>query len=492
MQILARSACVLALLLGMQCTGAISPIHAANYTWSGGNGVSWSNSGNWSGSVPASGATTGLIFSSAGSYAGNPNNDTASPFSLWQLTVASGAPAIHLTGGGLAFSTTSQSGIFQNASTATTIDNPLSWSGSNSLALSLPGTGSLLLTGGLTTTGPGVVTKSGIGSLTFTGSNTLAGAFSANGGTTAISSGSFGSANLTVGNTSPATLTISGSGTKVNVGNALDVNYGATASGSTAFLNLQGGTLSVAGAAIIGRARMDTSPADTSAQVNQTGGLFQATGQVIIGQTGLAQSLYNVSGGTLAASAGLTVGAQGDGVLNISGSGNVVVSGTAGLSVGGDPSGATSGTVDLTAGMLSIGNLILGNGGAGALVRSGGSLTASGNLVAAGAGTLVLNGSAGSVATYFAGKLTNCAGGSLVVIPQTGQPSGNEALTFGQSSALTDNILGTWDVRQLSGTSSQGDYLTLAGTTAPYSLATANYSSTNFNTSSGRDKGGKR
>ena len=213
MQILVRSACVLGLLLGVQYIGMVPPADAAKYTWSGGGGDVWSNSVNWSGTAPASSSTTGLIFSSTGNYSGvSPYNDIANPFALWQLTVANGAPAIQLTGSGLAFSAGGQSGIYQDASTLTTIDNPLSWSGDSTLALSLPAAGGLSLAGGLTTTGAGSVTQSGNGSLIFTGTNSLAGTFTANGGTAAITSGLFGTANLTVGNTAPATMIISAAG----------------------------------------------------------------------------------------------------------------------------------------------------------------------------------------------------------------------------------------------------------------------------------------
>ena len=88
-----------------------------------------------------------------------------------------------LSGSGLAFSAAGQSGIYQDASTTTTIANPLSWSGDSTLTLSLPAAGGLSLVGGLTTTGAGSVTQSGNGSLTFTGTNSLAGTFTANGGT---------------------------------------------------------------------------------------------------------------------------------------------------------------------------------------------------------------------------------------------------------------------------------------------------------------------
>ena len=43
---------------------------------------------------------------------GNPYNDIPGSFSRWQLPVASGASAIHLTGGSLAFITAGQSGIY--------------------------------------------------------------------------------------------------------------------------------------------------------------------------------------------------------------------------------------------------------------------------------------------------------------------------------------------------------------------------------------------
>ena len=154
----------------------------------------------------------------------------------------------------------------------------------------------------------------------------------------------------------------------------LDVNFAATASGSasTAYLNLQGGTLSVAGPTVVGHARMDTSATATSSLVTQSAGVFSASGAMTIGQAGLAQSIYNGTGGTLRAYNGLTVGAKGDGLLSISNAGNVVVSGTQGLAIGSDPSGATSGTVYLSGGSLATGNLILGNGGVGMLFRSGG------------------------------------------------------------------------------------------------------------------------
>jgi fibronectin-binding autotransporter adhesin len=378
--------------------------------------------------------------------------------------------------------------------------------------------------------GPGSLTKSGSGLLTLTGSNSFTGGTTISGGTLQLGNGLNGhdgslasggsvsnnaalsfdyfspqtfsgaiagsgsvllaSGSLTlapgaslvstsgymhVGQTAGATLNVLG-GALVNVAE-LDVNYHAAVSGYTGYLNLQGGTVNVSGPVTIGHSRMETSPADVNSLVNQSGGTLTAGGIMTIGLSGLARSIYNITGGAVVANDGLIVGAQGNGVLNISGSGNVLVSTTAGLSIGGDESGATGGTVSLSGGTLAVnGNTILGNAGIGALVRTGGVFSDSGSLIAAGAGTLVLSGSGGSVATSFSGHIANVGAGTLVVVPYNNLLGGYEALTFGQSSTLTNGILGAWAVRTTSGTNSSGDYLTLSYTNGAYSAATASYS----------------
>jgi fibronectin-binding autotransporter adhesin len=284
-----------------------------------------------------------------------------------------------------------------------------------------------------------------------------------------------------VGQNAGATLNVLG-GT-VSLAGELDVNYQATNTGSTGILNLQGGSLGVGGPVTVGHARMDTSSTDTCALVNQTGGTLTAGGLITIGLSGQAQSIYDASGGRLAASDGLAVGAQGNGALNIS-AGNVAVTGT--VSIGGDPTWATGGTVNLSSGTLSIsGDTTLGNVGIGTLVRSGGVMSAGGNLVADGDGTLVLNGSASSVATHFSGQLKDTNYGTLVIVPYNGLLTGNEALSFGQSSALTDGIVGPWAVVQNSGTNTSADYATLNASGGTYSVGVASYTSTNFTSSSG-------
>ena len=75
------------------------------------------------------------------------------------------------------------------------------------------------------------------------------------------------------------------------------------------------------------------------------------------------------------------------------------------------------------------GNADLGNAGVGAMNLMGGVLTVTGNLVAGGAGTLVPERSAGSVATYFGGNRRKIGDRHPGHCVQPGQPSGNEALT---------------------------------------------------------------
>jgi hypothetical protein len=144
-------------------------------------------------------------------------------------------------------------------------------------------------------------------------------------------------------------------------------------------------------------------------------------------------------------------------------------------------------TVFLSAGTLLIGgDTLLGNSGIGTLTRTGGVFSASGNLIAGGAGTLVLNGSSNSVATYFGGQVMENGLGTLVVVPVNGlMGSGSESVTFGSAPSLTNNILGPWAVQETSGTNSAADYLTVTGTAAPFLLATAAYSGSSLSTSTG-------
>ena len=272
------------------------------------------------------------------------------------------------------------------------------------------------------------------------------------------------------------------------------MNFHASVSGYTGVLNLQGGTVNVGGPMNVGYARMETSPTDTNAVVNQAGGTLTVNGAMSVGLSGVAQSIYNASGGALTANNGLTVNTLGNAVFNVSGSANVSVPGSIdspALVIGGDILGTTGGTVNQSGGTLAVGgDLVLGNAGVGAMLRSGGVFSGGGNLVAAGAGTLILNGSAASAATYFAGQLQQSGDGTLIVIPDNNLLTGNESLSFGVSSSLSSHsqgIVGPWVVREASATDSTGDYVTLSPTSGTYSLGTASYTGTNLTSSSGTD-----
>ena len=94
----------------------------------------------------------------------------------------------------------------------------------------------------------------------------------------------------------------------------------------------------------------------------------------------------DISGGATTPLAGLVVGNQGNANVNIHGSGVLSVAGTQGLIIGQDSTQATSGTVTLSSGMLTVASAItLGgsNGGIGTFSRSGGTLVAGDGLAVA-------------------------------------------------------------------------------------------------------------
>src|SRR5262245_15473121 len=76
---------------------------AAAQTWSGlgGNG-NWNNSGNWTGGIPASNATTAIIF--GGTSQLTTNQDILNPFLLNSLNFNGTAGAFTIGGGELRFS----------------------------------------------------------------------------------------------------------------------------------------------------------------------------------------------------------------------------------------------------------------------------------------------------------------------------------------------------------------------------------------------------
>ena len=262
-----------------------------------------------------------MYFLSTGVY--NPARPTifSGTFSLSSLTFNNGAAPVTLGGNPISFNMASSGGgIYQNSASPVTIDNALSWTGSNTLTLQSQGAGGLILAGSLSTSNSGSLVTVENGSVAF-------------------STGSFGTGtngSLRVGDNAPASLTIQ-AGAVLNVGGELDVNYQNTL-GSASTLTLNSGSLTVAGTnqTIIGRANLRTGPSNTSAAFYQTGGVATLGGLLTVGYNGTATSLLDIDAGSLYANGGLVVGdgatgRAGNGSVNIHGSGSVIVSDGPGL-----------------------------------------------------------------------------------------------------------------------------------------------------------------
>jgi len=421
-------------------------------------------------------------------------------------TTLSGSGTIDLWGGGIsvpqiAYGTTSQGAV--TISAAISLEAAQVWTNNSVSALSVEGNvangGNTLTIGGAGNTtysgamsGTGALTKTGLGTLTVTEANSFSGGVTVAGGMlTVASSGSLTTGSgksIYVGYTGPAAMTIQDSGSVT--ASELDVNFQGTSAASPSVLTFTGGSLSVSGQTYIGRAATLGDSSTTSAAVYQSGGTATFSGLITVGYNGTASSLYDIDGGVLTASAGLLVGGnsgngnsgQGNGVLNIHGSGTVNVSGGSGLLIGQDANETTSGSLNLSSGTLSVtGNVTLGSGGGiGTLSRSGGSFSVSGGLAVAGNATLILDATTGSVATSFGGGLSHSGLGTLVVVPVTGALGAGEAVSFGTNPLPGGStIIGPWAVRETSATNTTGDFLTTTGT-GPYQLTTATYDSTNF------------
>jgi autotransporter-associated beta strand protein len=430
-----------------------------------------------------------LTLTAANTFTG-PTTVSSGTLDLSNGNALKGSTLIAPTGGSLVFDSTVTSHAFTFGALSGSGNISLQDSGGTAVALTVGGNNATTTYSGVLS-GSGSLTKAGAGTLTLTASNSFSGGTTINGGALVVAStGSLTSAsgkNLYVGNSGPGAMTIQDSAS-VSVGGGLDVNHQATGAWGPSTLTLTGGSLSVTGATMIGRAQVNLDPSNTSAAFYQSGGSATLSGLVTVGNAGTATSLLDISGGSMTAAAGLVVGNLGNGSLTVHGSGSMSVSGTQGLVIGQDPSVATCGTVTLSGGTLSVANGITlgGNGGAGTLIRSGGSLVASGGLTVAGNAMLIVDNTAGTLAsaTSFAGSLAETGQGTLTVVPFTGCLATSEAIKFGQAPALTNGILGPWAVVETSGTNTSGDYLTTTGS-GSFSLAKASNYTNGFSSSSG-------
>ena len=173
------------------------------------------------------------------------------------------------------------------------------------------------------------LSQTGNGTLTLTGSNTCSG-FSASGGGSVLLAGTGSlttgiAGNVYVGTVSPAALTIQDSAFldhprigrqfRKHGGRRLHVDHNRRIAPRD-------------GPNVRRPAQMNTGPGTTNGAVYQSGGTATLSGTAIVGNAGTALSLYSINGGVLNASGGLLIGGnngQGDGTVNIQGSGVVKI-----------------------------------------------------------------------------------------------------------------------------------------------------------------------
>ena len=215
-----------ALLLFVLSVAVVPPVSAQ--TWTGSASGNWSVAANWSPSgVPASSQNTALTFGATA----NPtmSDDISGTFILNQMTFNAGDPAYSLTGGALAFQTSTGAvlpSIALNSANsvsigdAVTLTNSLTVSGTGNLTFggAIGGAGGLIMSssGTLTLSGSsnsymggtnvqsgvvqvatdgllgnvtGNVTGTAIGTLSFTGTTATTRSFAMNNGTLAVAAG---------------------------------------------------------------------------------------------------------------------------------------------------------------------------------------------------------------------------------------------------------------------------------------------------------------
>lgn len=218
---------------------------AAVSTWNGGGGnVNWSTPGNWD-VTPVSSAGTDIIFAGITNTgtSGTPlNQNIFNPFRLNTLTFSAGGGAFFIGGGPLEWEGTTTT-ITQNSSSAESIANDFSPGANFTVAITLAGNGTGLVTlGGTISVGNGArdyaIVKNGSSSFALSGASTYSGGTTINAGSLFInnSSGSgTGTGTVAVnGGTLGGSGTISGA---VTIASGANLSPGAMGSGSTAILH---------------------------------------------------------------------------------------------------------------------------------------------------------------------------------------------------------------------------------------------------------------
>ncbi|MGC3970144.1 MAG: autotransporter-associated beta strand repeat-containing protein [Pirellulales bacterium] len=270
---------------------------------------------------------------------------------------------------------------------------------------------------------------------------------------------------LSVGTSAPASYTyggvIYGNIALVKTGGANNVLTLLGANTYNGGTTLNGGVISVSNESFLGAAGTGITFDGGTLRFTQTGSL---TRPVTLAGVGTFEA---ESGKTLTLAGSIT----GAGSLRINGEGTVQFQSAA----------AYTGTTDVVSGTLAIAAQTGASLGAGDLRLFGGRVVVSSgvtpavqylpNLVAAGAGTFVLDGAAAQVAVSI-NSLARSGRGTLAIVPQQGAFESTQQLVVASLPTSTNGIIAPWAVVAASGADSSGDFVGLSGfvfTRAAYS-----------------------
>ncbi len=269
--------------------------------------------------------------------------------------------------------------------------------------------GQLIVSGGNLSLGNGTTINSlsnVSGDVIYAGTNTTA-SINALLNFTGVSSHNFNIANgtanpdvsVTGAISSSTSVTKIGAGTLNLSGSGSSITGGLTA--STGVTNLTGGSIGISAMLTVGES--------ASATFNQSGGAATVN-SLTLGNSFGSLGTYNLSAGSVTVSSGaVNIGKDGDGELNLSGTGSFSATGGNDVIVGFDGAGA----VDQTGGTASITNVLklgLNSASAASYNLSSGSLTAGGEII----------GVAGAASFDQTGGTNNLSSGSLLLGSSSG------------------------------------------------------------------------
>lgn len=412
---------------GMQVKDA----RAANFVWTGGGNVNWSNAANWSGGVPAS--STATVISLAGvvntGTSGTPLlQNAANPLLFGTMVFASGAGEFYI-GNGSPFEIDTNASIIQNSNSNQSIVNNItknsSFNNTANLTLDGDGDGVVTLSGNILRSNGNrniALVKQGTSTFVLSGSGSnYTGTTSVLGGTLIVGSNAPSGSNGALGNASSAVLVGDTSGDDdaslltggaVTIGRAVTVQAGSsgtvTLGGNAASTSIFSGTITLNKEVVLSQVSGGT--VSFNGAITDGAGSFGVTkegnGTVVLGST-----TNNYDGATT-----INAGTLRLGVSNVipdgAGRGNVIIQsgGTFDINSKAETINGLFGEGTVDNQLAGTGTLIIGNNNTsstftGSLANSLGTLT----LTKTGTGSITLAGEGTKTG------ITTINGGTLVV-----------------------------------------------------------------------------